>query len=70
MPFHHWMPKNKKMISNASSLGLNVESTLPTIHLYFNYKHKPTIKTFLLKKNAHEIRKKIKLKRNTWAQAC
>jgi peptidase E len=55
--------KSTKMISNANNLPRwNVESTLQTIHmhLYPNYKHKSTIKTFLQKQNTHEINKKSK----------
>jgi hypothetical protein len=39
----------------CNSLGLNVESTLPIIHMcsYFKYKQEPNIKTFLYKQNAH-----------------
>jgi hypothetical protein len=53
------------MISNAYNLSsLNVEFALPIVHmhLYPDYKHKPTIKTFLQKLHAHEIRRKKKLK--------
>jgi len=55
------------MIINAYNLSrLNVEWTLPIVHmqLYPNYKHKPTIKTFLQKLHAHEIRRKKKTRMN------
>ncbi len=51
------------MITNAYNLSrLNVELALPIVHmhLYPNYKHKPTIKTFLQKLHAHEIRRRRK----------
>jgi hypothetical protein len=66
--------KKQKKSSTAFNLGLNVESTLPTIHmhLYRNYKHKLNILTFLYKKYAHEIIKqgeKIKLNWNAYRKS-
>jgi hypothetical protein len=50
------------MFSNASNLGLNVESAPLTthIHLYLNHKKFQHQNNFI-KKNAHEIKKTKKL---------